>query len=84
MTSPNSNWPDNFNPSNQHHTLRFKRRADRSSPYLPPVRSGYAPGSESPPWGWPVTFLLGLAFCFAFFFGGTFLLRIILKVLLHV
>ena len=61
-----SNWPHGTDLGHSNFTLRFPRQAS----------GGYRPGSETPPWGWPVTFFLGLAFCLACLFGGTLLLRL--------
>jgi len=38
---------------------------------------GYMPGSETPAWGWPVVFILGVAVCALFLFGLTLAARII-------
>lgn len=38
---------------------------------------GYMPGSESPPWGWPIAIALGLAAFGLLLFGPTVAARII-------
>ena len=38
---------------------------------------GYAPGSETPPWGWRIALALGLAACGLLLFGPTLAARII-------
>lgn len=46
-------------------------------PSMSAEESGYAPGSESPPWGWPVAIALGLAAFGLLLFGPTMAARII-------
>lgn len=38
---------------------------------------GYAPNSQSPPWGWPVAIILGVAVAALFIWGPTLATRII-------
>lgn len=63
----NQNWPNGIDYGHSNYTLRFQRQA----------RGGYAPGSESPPWGWPIAFAIGIAVCTLFLFGPTLAARII-------
>jgi len=37
------------------------RIKERFFPSMSAEEMGYAPGSESPPWGWPIAIALGLA-----------------------
>lgn len=43
----------------------------------PAEEYGYAPGSEAPPWGWPVAIALGLIVVGLILFGPTMAARII-------
>lgn len=72
----NSNWPFGFHPASQNQTVRFARRASRVSPCLPPLRrEKLDPRGFTPPWGWPITLILGIAFCLAFLYLPTTLVR---------
>lgn len=46
--------------------------ADKSAADL-----GYMPGSEAPPWGWPVAIMLGVAVVGLLLFGPYFVVKLI-------
>lgn len=62
-----SNWPGGIDYGHSNYTLKFPRQA----------RGGYAPGSDTPPWGWPVAIALGLAVVGLLLFGPTMAARMI-------
>lgn len=49
----------------------------RFFPDGPAEQYGYAPGSEAPPWGWPVAIALGMGVCGLLLFGPTMAARMI-------
>lgn len=59
-----SNWPFGTDLSHPNFTGITKREC-----------CGYAPGSETPPWGWPVTIVVAVSLVCLFLYVPTFLVR---------
>lgn len=53
------------------------RLKERYFPSKSAEEMGYAPGSEDPPWGWPIAIALGIGVCGLLLFGPTMAARII-------